>query len=82
MEPNFYRVPLNPKVNIILAAVTDAKPDYEIHGQTKCVACARWCWLDEHSFPAVLASKATPICIECAATRVKAEDYIGNVRDL
>lgn len=81
-HPNFYRVPVNPKVKIILATVTDDKPAYEIYGQTKCVACARWCWLDQHSFPAVLAGKATPMCIECAVPLIRAGERIGDARDL
>jgi hypothetical protein len=82
MAQEAYRVTVNPKVKVILQTVTDDKPDYEIYGQTKCLSCTRWCWLDEHSFPAVLAGKASPICIECAKPQISEWTPIGNAKDL
>jgi hypothetical protein len=77
-----HRVTVNPKVHIILEAATDKKPDYEVHGKTRCLSCNRLCWLDEVTLRAVLKGAAAPICIDCATPRILPGEHIGNARDL
>lgn len=67
---------------VILDRINDvAKPDYCIHGRTKCFGCDQWCHLGSETLKVVESGAATPMCIHCANGVVSKNNLIARAED-
>jgi hypothetical protein len=60
--------------------IAGREPDYPIHGQTRCIACPQWVWLDAGSLQPVIAGDLLPVCRECAFLHIPGMSQIGRRR--
>jgi len=62
---------------ILDRVVPGVEPDYPIFGQTRCIACPAWVWLDAGSVQAVVAGDLLPVCKECAYLHIPGMAQVG-----
>jgi hypothetical protein len=84
-EPPFTMQFLHPdpgKAVIVERIDLPHKPNYEVHGRTRCMDCDRWCWLSAASLKTIERLEARPMCEQCAiAAKLGPENFLGNATE-